>query len=704
MVERNDIVNYSKSKAAKELARLAILLKRANKSYHQDDDPIISDAEFDKLKKLNQKIEDYFPDLKRIDSLSDVVGASPATGFAKIKHSKKMFSLGNAFNEEDLNEFALRIRKHLGLNSDFLLAFTAEPKIDGLSLSLRYENGFLVHAVTRGDGEIGEDVTNNAKTINSIPEYLETQQEVLEVRGEVYMSHKDFFELNRNRKQENKKTFANPRNAAAGSLRQLDSKITRNRPLDFFAYSWGELSEPLGDTQLEAIMKLKSLGFQTNPLTVKANSIHELSTHFKLIEQQRNVIGYDIDGVVYKVDDLKFQNRLGFTTSSPRWAIAHKFPAELAWTALEKIEIQVGRTGALSPVARLMPINVGGVVVSNATLHNEDYITGIGGDGAPIREGRDLREGDWVQIYRAGDVIPKIADVDLNKRASSSQKFLFPSECPSCGSIANRDTNDAVRRCVNIVNCPAQVVEKMKHFVSRGAFDIDGLGEKQIEQFFDDGWVTEPSEIFDLEKNYLSELVNKEGFGEKSTAKLVTAIKLKRSISIDRLLFSLGIRHLGEGASKLLARHYMSWTTFSQAMHAVCSNDSEAWDDLISIDGVGETLAKSLFDTFGNENQRLEIDRLVDKLDIINPEIPQNLNNSIFGKKIVFTGTLEKMSRGEAKMHAERLGARVVGSVSVKTDLVIVGPGAGSKAKKAKNLEITIIDEDEWIKMIGTEE
>jgi len=704
MVEKNNIDNYSNAEAVKELARLSILLKRANRSYHQDDDPIMSDAKFDELKKLNQRIELHFPKLKRSDSPSEVIGASPATGFAKIKHAKKMFSLGNAFNEEDLNEFELRIRKHLGLKQGEIVSYIAEPKIDGLSLSLRYENGFLVHAVTRGDGEIGEDVTNNAKTISCIPKTLDSTQKVLEVRGEVYMSHKNFFKLNKKQQEKNEKIFANPRNAAAGSLRQLDSSITRKRPLGFFAYSWGEISEPLGESHLEAIMKLKSLGFETNSLTVKVDTVKELLIHFNFIEQQRNSIGYDIDGVVYKVDDIKFQNRLGFTTSTPRWAIAHKFPAELAWTVLEKIEVQVGRTGAISPVARLKPVNVGGVVVSNATLHNEDYITGFGGDGMPIREGKDLREGDWVQIYRAGDVIPKVADVDLKKRDLNSQSFVFPSECPSCGSIATRDPKDAIRRCVNITNCPAQVVEKLKHFVSRGAFDIDGLGEKQIEQFFNDGWVKKPSEIFDLEENYFLDLVNKDGWGKKSTDNLVTAIKEKRLISLNKLLFSLGIRHLGEGASKLLARHYLNWNTFSKAMDAVCSNDIETWADLISIDGVGETLAGSLLDTFGNENQRSEINRLIGKLDITTPEVTQSLNNLISGKKIVFTGTLEKMSRGEAKMHAERLGARVVGSVSVKTDLVVAGPGAGSKAKKAKDLGIEVIDENDWVGMIGMDE
>lgn len=701
-VKEINITDFSAEEAKKELARLAILLKRANLAYHQNDNPIMSDAEFDQLKLLNQKIENLFPLLKRSDSPSENIGAPSAPGFKKIKHAKKMFSLGNAFSETDLNEFDLRIRKHLGLKSDKIVSYVAEPKIDGLSLSLRYENGILKYAVTRGDGEIGEDVTNNAKTIQSIPKVLSTSQDILEVRGEVYMLHDNFIKLNKTQKEKGQKTFSNPRNAAAGSLRQLDAKISMERPLSFFAYSWGELSEPLGETHIEALNELKLLGFNTNPLTLRVQDIKDLLAQYNFIEQQRNSIGYDIDGVVYKVDNIELQNRLGFRTSTPRWAIAHKFPAELAWTLLEKIDVQVGRTGAISPVARLKPVTVGGVVVSNATLHNEDYIAGIGGDGSAIRNGKDLREGDWVQIYRAGDVIPKVADVDLKKRKENIQIFKFPQECPSCGAITYRDPKDAVRRCLNFSNCPAQVVERLKHFVSRGAFDIDGLGEKQVEQFFYSGWVSEPSDIFDLEKKYAFQLTNKDGWGQKSVDNLIDAINSKRSISLDKLLFSLGIRHLGEGASKLIARHYLSWDAFSMAMEEVYKQNTDAWNDLISIDGVGETLCKSLFDTFSNQNQRLQINRLVDKLDVEPLELIHALDNQVFGKKVVFTGTLEKMSRGEAKMHAERLGARVVSSVSVKTDLVIAGPGAGSKVKKAAELGIAIINEDDWIQLVGS--
>ena len=516
------------------------------------------------------------------------------------------------------------------------------------------------------------------------------------------MLHDNFIKLNKTQKEKGQKTFSNPRNAAAGSLRQLDAKISMERPLSFFAYSWGELSEPLGETHIEALSKLKLLGFNTNPLTLRVQDIKDLLAQYNFIEQQRNSLGYDIDGVVYKVDNIELQNRLGFRTSTPRWAIAHKFPAELAWTLLEKIDVQVGRTGAISPVARLKPVTVGGVVVSNATLHNEDYIAGIGGDGSAIRNGKDLREGDWVQIYRAGDVIPKVADVDLKKRKENIQIFKFPQECPSCGAITNRDPKDAVRRCLNFSNCPAQVVERLKHFVSRGAFDIDGLGEKQVEQFFYCGWISEPSDIFDLEKKYAFQLINKDGWGQKSVDNLIDAINSKRLISLDKFLFSLGIRHLGEGASKLIARHYLSWDAFSMAMEEVYKQNTDAWNDLISIDGVGETLCKSLFDTFSNQNQRLEINRLVDKLEVEPLELIQLLDNQVFGKKVVFTGTLEKMSRGEAKMHAERLGARVVSSVSVKTDLVIAGPGAGSKAKKAAELGIAIINEDDWIQLVGS--
>ena len=508
---------------------------------------------------------------------------------------------------------------------------------------------------------------------------------------------------NKKQKEKGEKPFANSRNAAAGSLRQLDNEITKSRPLKFIAYAWGEVSEALGQTQFAAILKLKSLGFETNPLTKKVNSINDLIDHYKLIEQKRSSIGYDIDGVVYKVDDLSLQTRLGFTTSTPRWAIAHKFPAELAWTFLKKIDLQIGRTGALSPVARLEPVTVGGVVVSNATLHNEDYIAGLDSNGEIIREGKDIREGDWVQIYRAGDVIPKISDVDISKRSQGSQTFDFPIKCPSCNSKTVREENDAVRRCSNFFDCPAQVIEKLKHFVSRGAFDIDGLGEKQIEQFFNYRWINEPSEIFELEENYLQELLEKDGWGVRSVENLVNSINEKKTIPFEKFLFSLGIRHLGEGVSRLLARHYSTWNNFSKAMRAISNLDGDSWDDLTSIDGVGDMVANSLKKTFSSERQKAQIYRLVSKLDIEDQEQRTERDGKFSGKKIVFTGTLEKMSRGEAKIHAERLGAQVAGSVSAKTDLVVFGSGAGSKLKKAEILGIRAIDEDEWIKLIGTE-
>ena len=700
---QNEIANYSKSEAKRELARLSLLLKRANQAYHRDDDPIISDSEFDKLKALNQEIEKHFPELKRKDSQSQTVGAKPARGFSKIKHSIKMLSLANAFDKNDLIEFDIRVKKHLGLQDVDRIPYVAEPKIDGLSLSLRYQKGKLIYAVTRGDGEIGEDVTQNARTIKSIPEKIKSDYDVLEVRGEVYISHEDFLRLNKKQKEKGEKPFANSRNAAAGSLRQLDNEITKSRPLKFFAYAWGEVSEALGQTQFAAILKLKSLGFETNPLTKKVNSINDLIDHYKLIEQKRSSIGYDIDGVVYKVDDLSLQTRLGFTTSTPRWAIAHKFPAELAWTFLKKIDLQIGRTGALSPVARLEPVTVGGVVVSNATLHNEDYIAGLDSNGEIIREGKDIREGDWVQIYRAGDVIPKISDVDISKRSQGSQTFDFPIKCPSCNSKTVREENDAVRRCSNFFDCPAQVIEKLKHFVSRGAFDIDGLGEKQIEQFFNYRWINEPSEIFELEENYLQELLEKDGWGVRSVENLVNSINEKKTIPFEKFLFSLGIRHLGEGVSRLLARHYSTWNNFSKAMRAISNLDGDSWDDLTSIDGVGDMVANSLKKTFSSERQKAQIYRLVSKLDIEDQEQRTEKDSKFSGKKIVFTGTLENMSRGEAKIHAERLGAQVAGSVSAKTDLVVFGSSAGSKLKKAKILGIRAIDEDEWIKLIGTE-
>ncbi|MEC3860212.1 NAD-dependent DNA ligase LigA [Mesobacterium sp. TK19101] len=740
----------SAEQATAELARLAHLLARANEAYHGQDAPEISDADYDRLKKRNAAIEDRFPELKRDDSPSEQVGAAPADGFAKVTHAVRMLSLGNAFEDADVAEFDNRIRRYLNLSDDAPLAYTAEPKIDGLSLSLRYEGGQLVAAATRGDGTVGENVTANARTIADIPETLIGAPGVLEVRGEVYMSHADFEALNARQTERGGKTFANPRNAAAGSLRQLDSAITASRPLRFFAYAWGEVSAPLARTQSGAIQRLAQLGFQTNPLTALCDGPRDMLAHYRKIEAQRATLGYDIDGVVYKVDDLALQGRLGFRSTTPRWAIAHKFPAELAWTRLEKIEIQVGRTGALSPVARLAPVTVGGVVVSNATLHNEDYIAGRDAKGQPIRGGKDIREGDWVQVYRAGDVIPKVADVDLSKRPDDAQPFAFPSVCPECGSEAVREDGDAVRRCSGGLICPAQAVEKLKHFVSRAAFDIEGLGAKQVEQFYADEVlpIREPADIFtlrDRDAANLSKLKNRDGWGEKSANNLFAAIDDRRRIDLNRIIFSLGIRHAGEVVAMDLARHYGTWEALTTALDrahpalerylaaeqavtreraaaeaegrrarisetrnkiwqddpAVPVAARAAWDDLVGVDGIGATVAVALVTAFAQGAERASIDRLVAHLDIQPVAAPTDAGSPVAGKTVVFTGTLELMTRAEAKARAEALGAKVSGSVSGKTDIVVAGPGAGSKEQKARELGVQVLDEAGWLALIG---
>lgn len=698
-----DIVGFTDADAKSELEKLSALLAKANMDYHGLDTPTLDDAEFDRLKQRNAALETAFSHLVRADSPSVQVGAAPSDRFSKVTHSVAMLSLSNAFEDTDVEEFDARIRKYLGISSSEPLAFTAEPKIDGLSLSLRYENGTLVQAATRGDGYVGENVTANARTLSDVPHVLENAPDVLEVRGEVYMAQSDFDALNAAQIAKGAKVFANPRNAAAGSLRQLDSEITRSRPLRFFAYAWGELSTPLSDTQKGAINRLDSFGFSTNPLTALCDGPTAMIAHYRQIEQRRASLGYDIDGVVCKVDDLALQGRLGFRSTTPRWAVAHKFPAELAWTRLEGIDIQVGRTGALSPVARLQPVTVGGVVVSNATLHNEDYIAGHGAKGEDIRGGRDVRLGDWVQIYRAGDVIPKIADVDLRKRPDDAVAFQFPSVCPECGSLAARDAGDAVRRCTGGIICPAQAIENLKHFVSRGAFDIDGLGAKQVEQFHGDGWVAEPADIFTLRDRFgqgLQQLKNRDGWGDKSANKLFDAIDDKRKVGFGRVLFALGVRHIGEAASNLIAAHYGTWQALETAMDQAALLEGEAWDELIGIDGVGSVMASSLVHAFCQNSERAAIDRLVAHLDI-SEVIPFDTSDSpVAGKTVVFTGTLELMSRAEAKAKAESLGVKVSGSVSVKTDILVAGHGAGSKTKKASDLGIKTIDEAGWLDLI----
>ena len=697
-----DVDDLDTALAQTELARLADILGRANVAYHREDAPVMPDAEFDALRLRNEAIEARFPDLIRPDSPARTIGAQPAEGFGKIHHARRMLSLANAFNADDVADFVTGLRRFLNLAEDAPLVLTAEPKIDGLSLSLRYEQGFLVHAATRGDGETGEDVTANARTIADIPQRLTDVPDVLEVRGEVYMSHADFTALNARQAASDAKTFANPRNAAAGSLRQLDATITRARPLRFFAYAWGETSEPLAKTQTEAIARLGALGFTINPLFRRCESIDEMLNVYASIEAQRASLGYDIDGVVYKLDDLALQERLGLRSTTPRWAIAHKFPAELAWTELLGIDIQVGRTGALSPVARLRPVTVGGVVVSNATLHNEDYIAGRDSRGQPIRDGRDIQIGDWVEVYRAGDVIPKIRDIDPARRPATAQPYQLPETCPECGSPAIREPGDSVRRCTGGMICPAQAVERLKHFVSRAAFDIEGLGAKQVENFWRDGWISSPRDIFTLKDRFgpgqPRQLKNREGWGEKSALNLFDAIDDKRRIPLARLIFALGIRHVGETSANMLATHYGTWPAFRTAMADAQDENSPAYADLNSIDGVGPVMARSLITAFSAEGD--EIDALAALLDI-QPAVARASDSPVAGRTLVFTGTLERMTRAEAKARAESLGAKVAGSVSAKTDLLIAGPGAGSKAKKAADLGVEVIDEDQWLALIG---
>ncbi len=710
-----EVASLSVEEARDELARLARALRADEKAYFQEDAPERTDAEYDALKRRNSEIERLFPDLKRDDSPSERVGAAPSEGFRKARHSVPMLSLANAFDESDVAEFDRSVRKFLGMSEADMLAYTAEPKVDGLSLSLRYEDGRLVRAATRGDGATGEDVTSNARAIRDVPGRVRQAPALLEVRGEAYMSHADFAALNASQQERGERTFANPRNAAAGSLRQLDPRITAARPLRFLAYAWGSVSEALADTHQGAVDRLRDAGFATSPLMRLCNDTAELIAHYRRIEEIRAELDHDIDGVVYKVNDLGLQARLGVRSTTPRWAIAHKFPAELAWTRLEAIDIQVGRTGALSPVARLQPVTVGGVVVSNATLHNEDYIAGRDAGGNEIRDGKDIRVGDRVRLYRAGDVIPKVADVDLSGRPEGAPPYEFPKACPVCGSPALREEGDAVRRCSGGLACRAQAVEKLKHFVSRGALDIEGLGPKQVEDFHGRGWIGEFADIFLLEerdRTRETRLEDVDGWGRRSADKLFAAVRQRRRIDFHRFLFGLGIRHLGEAAARDLARHFNDWPSLSAAATRAAAEPaaddasraalegSPAWKELLSIDGVGRGLVRSLVMALGQDAQRASIERLASHLEIVPPDARAS-GGPVAGKAIVFTGTLRRMTRSEAKARAEAHGARVSGSVSARTDLVVAGPGAGSKARKAAELGVETIGEDDWLALIG---
>jgi DNA ligase (NAD+) len=688
-------------RAEAELRRLAALIRHHDELYYRHDAPEISDAEYDTLRRRNEAIEARFPKLVRPDSPSRRVGAAPADGFGKVRHRVPMLSLGNAFDAEDVAGFVDRVHRFLRVDPEAPLAFTAEPKIDGLSISLRYNDGELTEAATRGDGMEGENVTKNVMTIGEIPHKLKGRNvpELIDVRGEIYLAHGDFARLNAEQAASGAKVFANPRNAAAGSLRQLDASITASRPLRFFAYAWGEASKLPADTQAGVYAAFAKWGLPVNPQVRVCTGTAELLEYYEVLAEERAKLAYDIDGVVYKVNRLDLQERLGFVSRSPRWAIAHKFPAQQAMTILSGIDIQVGRTGALTPVARLEPITVGGVVVTNATLHNEDEIAR-----------KDVRVGDTVIVQRAGDVIPQIVGVVLDKRAKGARKFKFPDRCPACGSHAVRETNektgkvDVVRRCTGGLICPAQRVERLKHFVSRNAFDIEGLGEKNIQAFYDDGLIQSPEDIFTLaarDARSDKKLEEREGWGPQSATKLFAAIAARRNISLDRFIYALGIRHVGETTGRLLARFYGSLESFRTAMiEAAAGKDSEAYKELDNIEGIGEVVAEAIADFFGEPHNV----RVVD--DLLKEVSPQPLEavvttSPVAGKTVVFTGTLVVLTRGEAKAQAARLGAKVAGSVSKKTDYVVAGADAGSKLTKAKELGVTVLDEQEWLRLTG---
>jgi DNA ligase (NAD+) len=695
--------------AAAELKRLARVIADHDKRYYQEDKPTVTDAEYDALRQRNNEIEARFPELIRADSPSRRVGAAPTGRFRKVRHAVPMLSLDNAFGEEDVRDFVSRIRRFLKLGEDETIDFTAEPKIDGLSMSLRYEKGELVTAATRGDGMEGEDVTANIRTLHDVPQTLRGRNvpAVCEVRGEVYMTKEAFLKLNERQKAAGEQVFANPRNSAAGSLRQKDPKITASRPLGFFAYAWGEMTEMPADTQSGMVKWFEHCGFRTNPLTRLCHSVDQLLAFHRKIEEERAGLDYDIDGVVYKVDRIDWQERLGFVSRSPRWAVAHKFPAERATTVLKDIEIQVGRTGALTPVGKLEPVGVGGVIVQNVTLHNEDYIKGVGGKGEVLREGRDIRIGDTVIVQRAGDVIPQIVDVVIDKRPKSAKPYSFPKKCP-CPlhtDVVREETatgeEGARARCTGEFACPFQKIEHLKLFASRRAFDIEGLGEKQIEFFFERGWVKEPADIFTLpERNRRIRLEEREGYGETSVRNLFGAIEERRRIALDRFIYALGIRHVGETTALALARGYGSWAAFHEACLKVAKGDADAIAEMDALDQIGETVIAAVAAYFGESHNRGIVERLTREVTILDAEKPKK-DTAIAGKTVVFTGTLEKMTREEAKAQAERLGAKVSGSVSKKTDLVVAGPGAGSKLADAKKYGVTVIDEDAWLKMIG---
>jgi DNA ligase (NAD+) len=696
----------SEGEAAAELERLAREIARHDELYYRQDTPEISDADYDALRQRNEAIEAAFPQLVRADSPSKRVGAAPVAAFGKVRHAVPMLSLGNAFAEEDVVDFVARIRRFLGLAAAEPVELTAEPKIDGLSISLTYQDGRLVQAATRGDGTEGEKVTANVMTIAQVPRRLTGKgvPELIEVRGEIYLRHDDFARLNAEQAAAGQKVFANPRNAAAGSLRQLDASITARRPLRFFAYGWGlSRPSPPADTQWQAYEMFKSWRLPLNPLMRLCESEEEVLAFHREMAENRATLGYDIDGVVYKVNRLDWQQRLGFVSRAPRWAIAHKFPPQEAMTRLLDIAIQVGRTGALTPAAVLEPVTVGGVVVSNATLHNEDEIAR-----------KDIRIGDTVVVRRAGDVIPQVMGVVLEKRPKGARPYKFPQVCPACGSSAVREVDektgrvDVVRRCTGGLICPAQAKERLKHFVSRNALDIEGLGEKQIEAFYDEGRIMQPADIFTLARRdgRLPEdkrLASKKGYGAKSVENLFNSIEARRTVPLDRLIYALGIRHIGETTARDLAKALGTLEAFKSAGLAVAAGgkDSEAYRDLDNIEGVGETVVDALMEFFSEPHNIKAFDDLLAEVEVAPFVRTAARASPVSDKTVVFTGTLERMTRGEAKALAERLGAKVAGSVSKKTDYVIAGSDAGSKLAKARELGVTVLSEEEWLKLAG---
>ena len=692
------VEKLTEAQAKAELKRLAAEIGAHDRRYYQDDAPTVSDANYDALRRRNEEIEAQFPALVRTDSPSRRVGPQPSQKFAKVRHAVPMLSLGNAFSDDEVVEFVERVRRFLRLPAEEKMVFTAEPKIDGLSCTLRYEGGRLVRGATRGDGTEGEDVTANVRTLADIPDELRGRRvpDTCEVRGEVYMTKSAFVALNERQKAAGRQIFANPRNSAAGSLRQLDPTITASRPLGFFAYSWGEMSEMPAQTQSGMLKWFASCGFKTNPLTQTCDAVDAMLGFHHEIETQRAGLDYDIDGVVYKVDRLDWQQRLGFVSRNPRWALAHKFPAEKATTVVKAIDIHVGRTGALTPIARLEPVTVGGVVVSNATLHNADEIERLG-----------VRIGDTVTIQRAGDVIPQVLGVVVEKRPRASKPYKFPSHCPcSLHTAVVRDTTatggeGVVVRCTGEFACPHQKIEHLKHFVSRRAFDIEGLGEKQIALFFEQGFIKEPADIFTLEaRNAKIKLEEQEGYGELSVRNLFAAIEARREIALERFVYALGMRHVGETTARALARGYGSWPAFHDACVKVAANDLDTRAEMDNLDQIGETVIDSIAAYFGEEHNRGIVERLTVQVTILDAEKP-TADSVVAGKTVVFTGSLEKMTRDEAKTMAERLGAKVAGSVSQKTDYVVAGPGAGSKLGKAKDLGVAVLTEDEWFDLVG---